>query len=133
MWIITAHGFYSVVQKPEDVANGTVTIRARVRADLEALGAYLPTMGAIVDSVETDYRYRIVAPRADFSSAVAAMANEIGYDNFKSAVAARQGPERAEVYSSLWLDLLTLQQKADHYQPAIGIDAYPTHGSHSRS
>lgn len=133
MWILTACGFYSVVQKPEDVVDGMVSIRARVLADLQALASYLPNMGPIIESDDSDYRYRVIARQDDFAAAAAEMVREIDYSNFKSVVAERQGHERADVYSSVWLDLLTLQKDdaADH-EPPVGIDAYPTHGSHSR-
>lgn len=51
MWIITPLGFFSIVQKPGDVPTGTLTIRARVRSDLEALkAAVLPGLGKITES-----------------------------------------------------------------------------------
>jgi len=37
----------------------------------------------------------------------------IDYDNFKSAVAARQGTERVHVYAGVWADLLPLQHGQD--------------------
>ena len=37
MWLMTPSGFFSIVQKPEDEQAGTLTIRARVRGDLERL------------------------------------------------------------------------------------------------
>lgn len=134
MWILAARGFYSVVQKPENVANGEVSVRARVRADLEALAEFLPTMGNIIESDDSDYRFRAIAAKDDFAAAAAAMVRDIDYDNFKSVVAERQGQERADVYSGVWLDLLTLQKddaEDEAYQPPVAIDAYPTHGSHS--
>ena len=36
MWLITPVGFFSIVQKPSDVAADTLTVRARVQGDLEA-------------------------------------------------------------------------------------------------
>lgn len=37
MWVVTDFGFFSVVQKPGDAEAGTLTVRARVRGDLEAV------------------------------------------------------------------------------------------------
>jgi hypothetical protein len=133
MWIMTTTGFYSVVQKAEDVANGTVSVRARVRADLDGLRAYLPSMGDIIETDDSDYRYRVIAPHEAFAAAVAAMASDIDYDNFKSVVAERQGEDRANVYGNVWAALLTLQKADPKHEPPIAIDAYPTHGSHSRT
>ena len=48
MWLITPVGFFSIVQKPSDVAADTLTVRARVQGDLEALREqFLPGLGAI--------------------------------------------------------------------------------------
>jgi hypothetical protein len=55
MWLITPIGFFSVVQKHDDEASGTRTVRARVRGDFEALQEkYLPSLGPIQENVETD-------------------------------------------------------------------------------
>ena len=40
MWLVTPIGFFSIVQKPGDKANGTLTVRARLRSDLAALNQY---------------------------------------------------------------------------------------------
>jgi polar amino acid transport system ATP-binding protein len=43
MWLITPEGFFSIVEKATDKASGTLTVRARVASDLEALrGGSLP-------------------------------------------------------------------------------------------
>jgi hypothetical protein len=81
------------------VAGGTLTIRARVKSDLEALRRdFLPAMGAVVDGGGTDYPYRAKAPRDEIAEAVARLVRHIGYSNFKNEVAARQGKQRAERY-----------------------------------
>lgn len=59
MWLVTPVGFFSVVRKPTDIKNKTLTVRARVRSDLEALKAqYLPELGPIQESKVNDYRFR---------------------------------------------------------------------------
>jgi hypothetical protein len=50
MWVITIIGFYSSVEKPEDRDHGTLTVRARVREDLEIL----PEMGPIRETKASD-------------------------------------------------------------------------------
>jgi hypothetical protein len=66
MWLVTPIGFFSIVQKPGDKKNGTLTVRSRVRSDLAALKQhYLPGLGTIQESHDTDYRFRAVAPRAE--------------------------------------------------------------------
>jgi hypothetical protein len=110
MWLITTTGFFSIVEKPWDRAPGTLTVRARAREDLEALKAgSLPELGEIAEDADADYRYRAQAPREAVVRAVAAEARGIDYDNFKSAVAARQGRQRADVYHRVWDALYRIQ------------------------
>jgi hypothetical protein len=48
-----AFGFYSVVAKSGDPHDGLLTIRSRVRSDLEALKEFVPSLGPIAESDET--------------------------------------------------------------------------------
>ena len=110
MWIITNIGFFSIVEKSWDKPKGTLTIRARVRSDLENLrDLFLPEMSEIIESGDSDYRYRAVADRKTVSEAMAKLAADIGYDNFKNEVASRQGPARASEYGDVWHVLYRLQ------------------------
>lgn len=98
MWLFTRLGFFSVVRKPGDADSGMVTIRARVRGDLEALKAhYLPNMGEITEGGGTDYPFRAKAPHADFAEAAKRLVNDLNYSNFKNQVLAEQGPKRERV------------------------------------
>lgn len=109
MWLITEFGFFSVVQKPGDVAAKTLTLRARVRADLEALQArYLPALGEIVSDEGTDYQFRATASREAVGVALLHAALDIAYANFKATVEEKQGPERAHVYHDVWAALNNL-------------------------
>lgn len=92
-----------------DKERGTLTIRARVRADLERLSAYVPDMSDTVESDDSDYRYRAVAKREAVMAAMATLVADIDYDNFKSEVASRQGYRRAAVYGDVWDVLYGLQ------------------------
>jgi hypothetical protein len=110
MWLITTTGFYSIVEKPWDRAAGTLTVRARAKADLEALRlAGLPELGDIREDPGADYRYRAQAPRAAVARAVQAQVEGINYDNFKSAVGKRQGSARAHLYHGVWDVLYRIQ------------------------
>ena len=109
-WFITTLGFFSVVEKDADKSRGTLTIRSRVRSDLENLhDRYLPDMGEISESTRSDYRFRAVAPREAVSAAMSALVAGIDYGNFKDAVAQRQGYGRAQVYGHVWGQLYHLQ------------------------
>lgn len=66
MWWLTPIGFFSVVRKHDDVAEGTLTVRARVKSDLQNLKAHwLPELGEIKASTSNDYRFRAKAPQAE--------------------------------------------------------------------
>ncbi len=118
MWIITKIGFFSIIQKPWNISTGTLTIRARVRSDLEGLKAYLTDMSDIVESEDSDYRFRSVAERGAVEAAMAALIADIGYSNFKSEVAVTAGYARAAVYSDVWHDLYRLQSRQYEEHPA---------------
>lgn len=113
MWLITPTGFFSIVQKQGDISAGTLTVRARVRSDLVALKEeFLPSLGSITASTNTDYRYRATAPKADVAAAMAKIVEALDYDNFKNAVAKRQGQKRAKLYHDVWDVLYAMQGDA---------------------
>ena len=108
MWIFTPFGFFSVVQKH---GNHFLTIRARVREDLDRLRTqYLPELSPTVEGAGSDYRYRATVPHEQLALAMAAIVRDIGYANFKSAVAESQGPQRAAVYHEVWDALWQLER-----------------------
>lgn len=110
MWLMTPTGFYSIVEKPTDRKQATLTIRARVRGDLVDLKkSFCPSLGRIRESEDTDYRYRATAKRSDIAQAMARMIDGLSYSNFKSEVAERQGFERAHLYHDVWNVLHRMQ------------------------
>lgn len=100
MWLMTKHGFYSVVLAkldPKQPSRGsdpdTVMVRARMRKHLEALAEVNPAMAEfdIVESEQTDYRYRIICPREVWATTHARLLDDLDYPNFKSACERRYG------------------------------------------
>ncbi len=111
MWLATPLGFYSAVQKPGDEH---LTVRARVRADLDRLRARAcPTLGPTIAGGGTDYPYRAVCSHQAWAEALAALGRGIDYGNFKATVADRQGYGRAQVYGRVWQALLALERQED--------------------
>ncbi len=111
MWLMTLVGFFSIVRKRGETE---LTVRARVRGDLEALGReYLPSLGPIIAGGGTDYPYRGRVDPTALAEAIARMVEEIDYSNFKDTVAARQGFERAHVYGEVWSALHKLTPKTE--------------------
>jgi hypothetical protein len=83
MWLMTKHGFYSVVEKRP----GEFHIRARERADLDNLVARVPLPGArVIDTPEADYHHRLVVDREAVRRIMAFLADTLDYANFKSQV-----------------------------------------------
>jgi len=114
MWLMTPVGFFSVVQKPGDAQARVLTVRARVRADLEALRErVLPELGPIQVHKGTDYAFRAQAPQAAVARAMAAMVMDVAYDNFKNEVSRVQGYERAHAYGEVWHALYGLGEGVD--------------------
>lgn len=112
MWLVAEFGFFSIVRKREDTARGTLTIRARVRHDLENLrDRYIPNMSEIQEDSRADYRYRATAARESVAEAMAAVVRAIDYDNVKERCGEVQGDERAAVYHSVWAALTGLQRR----------------------
>lgn len=111
MWLFTTSGFYSIVEKPWDRGTGTLTVRARVDADLDRLrDSVLPELGPTVEDGDADYRFRAQAPRDAVARAAQQVVTDLHYDNFKSAVAKAQGHGRAHVYHDVWEAALQLQR-----------------------
>jgi 8-oxo-dGTP pyrophosphatase MutT (NUDIX family) len=131
MWLITPIGFFSIVQKPSDKGKDTLTVRARVRTDLEALrDRYIPSLGEIKESPDNDYRFRAIALRAEVATAAAGMINDLEYSNFKSEVGKRQGAKREALYHDVWHALYPLQTgKYEAVKPATPSPASPDSAS----
>jgi hypothetical protein len=119
MWIFSKHGFFSAVCAREGsgghgnpVDPTRIMVRARVQSHLEALQSRFPELlGAseIKQFPGTDYAFRVFISKALWQSVLAALAEEIDYDNFKSEVARHRGalgsayePSLHEVWSVMY-------------------------------
>jgi hypothetical protein len=98
MWLMTQHGFYSIVQKEP----GRYHVRGRERRDLENLVARVPLPEApIQESRSTDYAARIVVGREQLAAVVQFLGASIDYDNFKARIALT--PDQAhKPYHEVW-------------------------------
>lgn len=123
MWLIHPVGFFSIVSKPWDDHRGTLTVRARVESDLDALrSVYLPELSPTAFDRLADYWYRGTAPREAVMRAVADMVRDTRYADFKQEVQRVQGDERAVIYGAVWSALRRLQRpRGDRTTPDIPV------------
>ncbi|MBX5442153.1 MAG: hypothetical protein IRZ32_11585 [Solirubrobacteraceae bacterium] len=99
---MTTRGFYSVVAHRTLPAE--VLVRTRTRADLEALEELIGPID-IFATPRADYPWRAVVSRERWSAAAVLLTAEIDYEDFKTAVAERQGDAREAVYHDVWMTL----------------------------
>jgi hypothetical protein len=109
MWLATTIGFFSIVEKPWDRPARTLTVRTRAKVDLDGFRRYCPELGEQVEADDADYRFRAQAPKEAVANALLRLTADIDYDNFKDAVASRQGSQRAAIYSKVWHALYAIQ------------------------
>ena len=104
MWLMTKHGFYSIVQKQP----GEFHIRARVRKDLDNLVARVPLAAAeIHSSKDADYTYRIIAGKSEVLAIMQFLGDTIDYSNFKNTIARTPDQQdKHHAYSTVWHTLL---------------------------
>ncbi len=120
MWIFTRYGFYSVVcARNQDSARpdtDTLMVRARVRHHLEKLQNRFAALAgcSIRETPDTDYRYRIIVPKACWRDVVVQMVEEISYANFKDEAARSLGfggRDYIHALHDVWSRLYDLQEQ----------------------
>ena len=107
MWVFTETGFVSAVRKTD--RPDVYTVRSRDRKSLEPLANF-----ASVEIVETpygDYPLRVFVEPKKFTEWLAAQAESIDYDNFKSRVAKTRGHEFVDALHDVWAAMLAVQTK----------------------
>ena len=84
MWLMTRHGFFSIVEKP---AKGQFQLRSRERRDLENLLTRVPLPGVeLLDTPQGDYAARILLDSAQLAAVMAFLGSTIDYPNFKDRI-----------------------------------------------
>lgn len=112
MWLFTNIGFFSVVEKPYDIEQGLITIRSRVRLDLEVLKTlYLPSMTEVIESADADYKFRSRVKKVDLAEAMPELIMNINYENFKDEIFEVHGHERATLYGKIWGQAYEMQSQ----------------------
>jgi len=106
MWAFTEFGFFSAVQhrdRPE-----TVLVRGRFKEDIGTLAKMARDASGdksirLRSTPEADYPYRVIMPKDLWARLLAAMAQEIDYDNFKNHVHGE--PDRDRALMAIWAAL----------------------------
>jgi hypothetical protein len=100
MWLMTKHGFYSIVEKKLNEFH----IRVRVRKDLENLVALVPLPGAEIHNTKTaDYSFRIVTGKGDVLKLMQFLGDTLDYSNFKNTVARTPDQQnKHDAYATVW-------------------------------
>jgi hypothetical protein len=102
VWIFLSDAMLSIVQKPGDAEAGTLTVRGRVKGDIERV---FPD-AKVVEGAGTDYRFRASIPREQVAKAMHDQVMALDYSNFKGAVKDRA---RHDAYLRCWSAMHALQ------------------------
>lgn len=106
MWICLNDGFISAVENTRDLTGNQLVIRARKREHLENI---FPKSD-VVETLDTDYRFRVFMTKEDFSKVLASRALNINYDNFKNSV---KDEKLHDMYEGFWW--IGLRYQIDNY------------------
>lgn len=122
MWLFTNFGFFSVVKKDE---SDDLTVRSRTKSDLDRLrNHYLPSLSASRAHEGTDYPWRATTSAFALAEAMSAIAQDIGYSNFKDEVALGLGKDRAKRYGKIWSALYDMPDDLSEPHPE-GFESLP--------
>jgi len=104
MWIFLPNSMLSIVEKPNDGGAGTLTVRGRIKGDIEAV---FPD--AVIEAdTGTDYRFRAKVPREQVAKAMYEAVLNLNYSNFKSTV---KGSKRHDAYMRVWDAMFRFQEQ----------------------
>ena len=138
MWVFTKYGFFSAVcarrgsgGHGQPVDPDRIMVRGRVRGHLEALRDRFPDLLGgceIHEFAGADYAFRIFVAKSAWSRALAGLAEETDYDNFKSEVARHQGRAGAayeQALDEVWSVMNRLQHAVRRVPEKAGPDHEP--------
>ena len=119
-------GFYSAtIHRPGSGSHPAILkVRARLREHLEALQERFPIqLGGLVviETITSDYRFRILVPKPQWVEVAAGLAGDISYTNFKSAAELAQGVEGRRFVDALHVVWTIMHQlQAPPFEPRRG-------------
>ena len=111
MWIASKYGFYSIVES--SLKKGDFMVRARVRNDLENLIKQYDLSAQVIETLDSDYRYRIILSKADVCDLLFSLGSEIDYSNFKGKISQTEDQrDKLHAYHTVWNALYNLQKSS---------------------
>lgn len=125
MWLMTTLGFFSVVCARQadggwgnPVDKTRVMIRARNKRHLESLRSRFPKELKnleIVESLSTDYRWRLFCPKDVWAACITELVRDTDYDNFKDACAEIHGQSSPYLHAlhETWSTFNTMGRNRD--------------------
>lgn len=87
MWLITQHGFYSLVRDRENATR--FLVRSRSSSDLKNLKALAGLEACIRETLEAEYPYRMIIDEREMPRVMNALANTVDYPCFTARLAQR--------------------------------------------
>lgn len=98
MWLMTKHGFYSIVERKP----GEFHVRGREKQDLQNLIERVPMPDTqLFETPDADYGYRIVVGRDDVLKILSFLGETLDYSNFKGKI--DQTPDqKRKPYHEVW-------------------------------
>lgn len=122
MWIFSRYGFYSVVCAREGdgwnpkIDKDRLMVRARSKKHLENLIARFPELKSckMIETPHNDYRFRLFCEKAAWNKIMAALSEELDYDNFKDKVKHHLGDKEYEQsLGEVWSTMYRFQAEAE--------------------
>lgn len=111
MWIMSKHGFYSIVQHHSQPH--TFLVRARVRQDLVNLQDAARLSAEIVTDAGSDYPHRLFVSYNDVQAIMQVLGRAVDYPNFKSHIHALPNQKgKSAAYMKVWSAMYGLQEPA---------------------
>ena len=88
MWLFTKHGHFSLGQHSSDPSY--LVVHSQLREEMDKFVGVLDAVGGkqheVLETVEGDYRFVVLAQRSVVAQAVARMVTEIDHENFVHSV-----------------------------------------------
>ena len=108
MWVFANNSFISIVEHYDQIKyKDVMVVRARRENDLDIL--FLSHK--ILETSDSDYRFRVFVPRYEVKGVVASLIDDIDYDNFKNSIPDEEH-ERHSAYLRVWFEMQKFQQKS---------------------